>query len=188
MSKESSARLQLIDVRERLINPQVRRVFSKAQAVEDEHVQSLQCFDCRGRNLAEIRQISKIIEAIGHYRQATMNYFQRRDLQLFSDAEARTGRNDIRNYLRQTTAKVRWLKDVLEDTFDIDPGAVVCVNTQRTKTKVQRSDVVETKNVIGVTVSDENCIELFQSEAQSLLAEVCRRIDEDSTPRLFNDD
>jgi len=38
MSKERSARLQLIDVRERLINPQVRRVFSEAQAVEHEHV------------------------------------------------------------------------------------------------------------------------------------------------------
>src|ERR1041384_7195548 len=117
-----------------------------------------------------------------------MNNFQRRDLQLFSDTETRAGRNDIRDYLRQTTTKVRRLKDVLEDPFDIYPRTLVGVNTKRAKTKVQRPDVIKTKNVIGVTVSDQNGIELFQSEAQSLLPKVCRRIDEDSTSPLFNDD
>jgi hypothetical protein len=83
---------------------------------------------------------------------------------------------------------MRRLKDVLEDSFDIDPRAFIRVNTKRAKTKVQRPDVVETKNVIGVTVSYQDSIELFQTEAQSLLAKVCRRIDEDSSSRLFNDD
>src|ERR1044072_2045394 len=102
MSKESSTRLQLLDVRERFINPQVRWMFSKAQAVEDEHVQSLQRFNRRKRNFAEIRQVSKIVEAIGHHRQTTMNHFEGRDLQIFSDAETRARRNNIRNYFRQT--------------------------------------------------------------------------------------
>jgi hypothetical protein len=83
---------------------------------------------------------------------------------------------------------MRWFKDVLEDAFDIDPGTLVRVNTERAKTKVQRPDVVQTKNVIGVTMSDQNSIELFQPKAQSLLAKVCRRIDKDSTSILFNDD
>jgi hypothetical protein len=38
MSKESSAWLQLVDIRERFINPQVRRMFSKAQAVKHKRV------------------------------------------------------------------------------------------------------------------------------------------------------
>lgn len=188
MSKESSPRLQLFDVRERLINPQVRWMFSKAQAIKDEDVQTLQSFDCRGWNLAEIRQVSKIVEAIGHHRQTTMDYFQGRDLQLFSNAETRTGGDDVRNYFRQTSTKMRRLKDVFEDAFDIDPGAFVCVNAKRSKTKVQRPDVIKTKNMIGVTVSDENGIEMFQTEAQSLLAKVRRRIDQDSSSRFFNDD
>jgi hypothetical protein len=83
---------------------------------------------------------------------------------------------------------MRRLKDVFEDAFDIDPRAFVGVNTKRAKTKVQRSDVVESKNVIGVTVSDQNSVELFQTEAQSLLAKVCRRINQDSPSPLFNDD
>jgi len=188
MSKERSARLQLIDVRERFINPQVRRMFPKAQAIQNECVQPLQSFDGRGRNLAEIRQVSKIVEAICHYRQTAMNHFERRDLQLFPDTETRTRRNDVRDYFRQTTTKMRWFKDVLEDAFDIDPGTLVRVNTERAKTKVQRPDVIKTKNMIGMTVSNENSVELFKTEAQGLLAKVCRRIDQNSSSAVFNDD
>src|SRR4029453_3921130 len=99
-----------------------------------------------------------------------MNNFQRRDLQLFPNAETRTWGNDIRDYFRQTTTKMRRLKDVLEDTFKIHPSTFVRVNHKRAKTKVQRPDVVKTKNVIGMTVSDQNGIELFESETQCLLA------------------
>ena len=42
MSKESSARLQLVYIRERFINPQVRRVFLETQAIQHEHIQTLQ--------------------------------------------------------------------------------------------------------------------------------------------------
>ena len=188
MSKESSARFQLVHIRERFINPEVCRVFPEAQAVQHQYIQALQRCDCRWWNLAEIRQVSKIVEPISHHRQATMNHFEGRDLEIFSDAETPSGRNNIRDYFGQTAAKMRWLKDVLENTFDIDPCAFVCVNAKRTETKVQRPDVVETKNVVCVTVCDENSVELFQTEAQSLLTKVCRRVDQDSTSRLFNYD
>ena len=92
------------------------------------------------------------------------------------------GAQTFGNHFRQTAAKVRRLKDVFEDAFDIDPRAFVRINAKRAKTKVQRADVVETKNVIGVTVSDQNSVEMLQSEAQRLLAKVGRRIDENGRP------
>jgi len=42
--------------------------------------------------------------------------------------------------------------------------------------------------VIGVTVRDENHIEMFQSEAQSLLSKIGRRIDQHGAPGMFDDD
>ena len=59
-----------------------------------------------------------------------MDHFERRYLQLFSDAETRAGRNDIRNHFRQTATEMRRLKDVFEDAFDIDPGTFVRIDTR----------------------------------------------------------
>jgi hypothetical protein len=81
---------------------------------------------------------------------------------------------------------VRRLEDVFEDAFDIDPGALVCINAKRSETKVQRANVVKTKNVIGMTVSNENCVEPFQAEAQRLLTKVRRRIHEHRAPRVLD--
>src|SRR5689334_4055006 len=87
MSKESPARLQLVHIAERFINPQMCRVFSETQTIEHEHVQTLQRVHGRPRNLAEICQVRKIVEAISHHWQSTVNHFQRRDLQILSDTE-----------------------------------------------------------------------------------------------------
>ncbi len=83
---------------------------------------------------------------------------------------------------------MRRLEDVFEDAFDIDPGAFICINTQRSETKVQRPDVVETKNVIGMAVRDQNGVEMFQPEAQRLLTKIGRRIDQHGASGMFDDD
>src|SRR5215213_2044526 len=129
------------------------RVFFEAQTIKYQHVETLQAVNCRARNLAEIGQICKVVEAISHDRQTTMNHLQWRDLQLFTDAETRARRHDVWNHFRQTTTEMRRLEDVLEDAFDIHPGAFIRIDTERAKAKVQWADVVETENMIGVTVS-----------------------------------
>jgi hypothetical protein len=53
---------------------------------------------------------------------------------------------------------MRRFEDVLEDALDIDPRAFVCKHAERAKAKVQRPDVIETKDVIGMAVSDEHCV------------------------------
>src|SRR5215213_11834655 len=188
MSKESSSGLQLVHVTERFIHPQMCRVFLKAQTIKHQHVQALQCIDCRARNLAEIGQVSKVVEAIRHHRQVTVDHLQRRDLQFFAYAETPARRHDVRNDLRQTAAEMRRLEDVLENAFDVHPGTFIRTDTERAKTKVERADVVETENVIGVTVSDQNRVEMFKSKAQCLLSKVGRRIDQHGAPGMFDDE
>src|ERR1051325_2734127 len=188
VSKESPPRLQLIDILERLINPQMCWMFSETQTIEYEHVQTLQRVDRRRRNLAEIRQVSKVVKTISHHRQATMNHFQRRDLQLVPNTKTRTVRDNVCEHFGQTATVVRRLEDVLEDAFDIHPRAFIRVDPERAKTKVQRPNVVKTKNVIGVTMRDEHGVEMLQPEAQRLLSKVGRRIDEKRAAAVLDDD
>src|SRR5688500_6411942 len=129
------------------------------QTVEHKHVYISQRVHCLVRNQTQIRQVSKIVETISHHGQAAMNNFERRYLQFFTQTEARTRRDRVWNNFRQTAPEVRRLKDVFEDAFDIYPRALIRVNIERAKAKVQRSNVVETKHVIGVAVSDQNSVE-----------------------------
>src|SRR2546430_15879371 len=80
---------------------------------------------------------------------------------------------------------MRGLKDVTEDAPNVDPGAFICVETQRAMTKVERPNVVEPKDVIGMTVRDQHCVEMLQSVTQSLLAKVSRGIDDHRFPCMF---
>src|ERR1043166_9820359 len=172
VSKESATRLQLVDILERFVDPQVCRMFLETEAIKHEHIQASQRVHRSARNLAEIRQVREVIKTIGHHRQASMNHFEGRDLQLASDTKTPARCNNVWNHFRQTATEVRRLEDVLEDAFDIYPRAFIRVDIQRAKTKVQRSDVVETKNVIGVTVCDEHSVHVLQTKAQRLLSKV----------------
>jgi hypothetical protein len=42
--------------------------------------------------------------------------------------------------------------------------------------------------MIGVTVCDQNRVELLQPEAQRLLSKIGRRIDQHGAPGMFDDD
>ena len=124
------------------------------------------------RNLAEISQVSKIVEAISHHRQTAVDHFQRRDHAVrFRCRNSRPAITDVRNHFRQTAAEVRRLEDVFEDAFDIDPRAFVRINAECAETKVQRADVVETKNVIGVTVRDQDRVEMSSDRSATPVGE-----------------
>src|SRR6185295_1971616 len=99
-------RLYLIDIRERLIDPQMCRVFPETKTIKHQHVQALQRIDSDRWNLAEICQVSEIVETISDHRQTTMNHFQRCDLQLVADTKTRAGLNDVSDNFRQTAAIV----------------------------------------------------------------------------------
>src|SRR6185295_15798418 len=53
-------------------------------------------------------------------------------------------------------------------------------------TKIQRSNVIESKNVIGVTMRDQNGVEMLQTGAQGLLTKVSRGVNNNCLPGVFN--
>src|SRR5437588_10745907 len=57
----SPARLQLFDVRERALQPEVRRVRSDAEAVEHERVEAAQKVERGGRNLAQVCGVCEVV-------------------------------------------------------------------------------------------------------------------------------
>ena len=53
--------------------------------------------------------------------------------------------------------------------------------------KIQRSNIVETEDMIGMTMSDEDGIEMLQTESQSLLAKVAGGIDYNRLTGMFDE-
>ena len=78
----------------------------------------------------------------------------------------------MRNYLRQATAEMRRLEDVFEDAFDVDPRPFIRINAECAKAKVQRANVIETEDVISVTMRDQDRVEMTQAKPQCLLSEI----------------
>ena len=54
--------------------------------------------------------------------------------------------------------------------------------------KVERANVVEAEDVIGVAMRDEHSVEPLQSLSQGLLAEIRRGVNEDGLPRVLYED
>ena len=69
----------------------------------------------------QIRRVGKIVEAIGDDGKFAVNDFERRDVQIFADAERRIMFDRVRNQLRQTAAEMRRLKDILKNAPQIFP-------------------------------------------------------------------
>src|SRR5215213_2645775 len=67
MREEGPARFDLLNVFERSIDPQVRRMFFETQTVEHKHVETLQGVNGFRRYLAEIGRVRKVVEAISHH-------------------------------------------------------------------------------------------------------------------------
>jgi hypothetical protein len=106
--------------------------------------------------------------------------------QILPETERRAGDHRVRNNLRQAAAKVRRFKDVFEDAANIDPGPFVGVETERAVAKVKRANVVETEDVIGVTVRDQHRIEMLQTSAQRLLPKISGSVDDDRLPGVLD--
>src|SRR3954462_10104917 len=59
-----AARAKLLDVFERAFEPEVRRVRPNSQTVEHERVQVPQQVERTGRNLAQVRRVCEVVEAV----------------------------------------------------------------------------------------------------------------------------
>src|SRR5206468_6197875 len=94
----------------------------------------------------------------------------------------------VRHNLRQTSAKVRRLEHILKNPADVFPGALVRIKPQSAMAKVQWTYIVETKNMIGVTMGDQDGIEMFQAGPQSLLAKIAGSIDDNCLAGVFDQD
>ena len=105
-----------------------------------------------------------------------------------AETKGSAGDDRMRDDLRQAAAKMRRLKDVFENAADVDPRAFVGVEPQRAMTKIQRSDIVEAEDVIGVTVSHQHSVEMLQPLSQGLLAKVSRGINDDGLAGVFDED
>ena len=167
-----AARFEFFDVRERAFEREVRRVRREAQAIEDEHVETAQTVERGGRNLAEVGSVGEIVAAISDDGQPPVNDFERRHLKIMTEAKRRAVNDRMRNDLRQPAAKVRRLEDVLKDAPDVFPRAFVGIETERAVAKVERADVIEAEDVVGMAMRDEHGVEPFQFLPERLLAKV----------------
>ena len=113
--------LQLCDVFERTLQPQVGLMRADAQTVEHQYFQIAQAFNGCRRNLAEIRRVSKIVEPVGDDRQAPMDNFERSDFQVTCETESGARNYGMRHYLRQASAEMSRLKNVLKNPPDAIP-------------------------------------------------------------------
>jgi hypothetical protein len=78
----------------------------------------------------------------------------------------------VGNNLRQSSAKVRGLEDVFENSSDVRPRSLVCIDSEGTIAKIQGANIVKAKNVISMAVGYQDRIKAFQPIAQSLLTKV----------------
>src|SRR2546427_8686146 len=178
--------LQFFDVFQRAFQPQMRCMWANAQTIEHQYFQITQAFHRSGRDLTQISRVSKIIEPISDYRQTPMNYFEGCDLQIAAEAKRRARNDSVGNNLWQPTAKMRGLKDVTKDAPNVDPGAFIRIEAQCAMTKIEWTNVVKAKDVIGMTVRYQDGIEMLQSITQSLLAKVSRGIHDHGLTGMFD--
>jgi hypothetical protein len=81
---------------------------------------------------------------------------------------------------------MRGLENVLKDAPNVFPRALVRIETQRSMAEVQRTNVIETKNVIRMAVRDENRVEMPETDSQSLLPEIAGGVDDDRLSGVLN--
>jgi hypothetical protein len=73
---------------------------------------------------------------------------------------------------------MRRLENILEDTSNVWPRLFIRVKSESSITEVERSNIIKTKNVVGMTVCNQNGI---KSLACSMRTETRNRLSRGST-------
>ena len=173
--------LYLRQVREALLNAQVRRVRAVAEAVEYHHVNPMKLPDGRFGQTRAIRDIpsprAAMFQQVSRHRRAMLN-FQRRDVDI-ADGEWPVNRNEIN--LRTVQPDVRGLVvNIVEHMADVRQGILLRIRRQDTLVKrVEAADVVEPENVVRVRMREQYRMATLDLVIQHLLAEVGRRVNDE---------
>lgn len=187
VGKEGLPRLEFFDVGESFLKVQMRRVRLDTDAVEHQHVEAAEPVERLLRDGLEVGRVCEIIEPIGDHRQLAVDDLKRRHLDL-ADAKGRTGKDGVRDELRQPAAEMGRLKYVLKDPAKVGPGDLIGKDRHCPVAKVERPDVIKPEDVIDVAMSDQHRVELADICPKSLLAKVRRGIDEDRLSLVLDED
>lgn len=117
-----------------------------------------------------------------------MDHFERRNGKVLADAERGLVMDRVRDQLRQASAKMRRLEDVLEYPPQIHPRSLISIDPHRPVAKIQRPNVIETEHVVDVTMRDQHRVQAPDTGAQRLLAEIRRSINKDLLVPVFDQD
>ena len=156
-------------------------------AVEHEDVEVAEAVHRIGRDGLEVCGVGEVVEAVRDDGEFAVDNLERRHLDL-TDAKWRIVNDRVRDQLRQSSAEMRRLEDVLEDAPEVDPRDLVREDRHRAVTEIQRPNIIKPEDVIDVAVRDQNRIELANISPKRLLAKIAGCIDEDRLARVLDQD
>src|SRR5579859_2894065 len=151
----------------------MRRV---AKSIQDEHVEILQQGNGRFGHGAEIGEIGGVAKTEAENRDVAMNEWNRSDC---SSEQANRAVDQIDCDKRHRTEFGLAVKDVGESAAQNLKSFFARKNgKRRTLAHIEWANVVESENVVGVSVSEEDGVQALDAGAQGLLAKVWSRIDD----------
>jgi hypothetical protein len=157
----------------------------QAHTIQHQHVETLQAVHRSIRDRFQIGRVGEIVKTIGDHGQLAVDDLKRCHGQIAAHGKRRAGMYRVGDQLRQPAADMRRHKNILENTVKVFPGDLVRIDAHRAIAEIQWADVVEAKNVIDVTMCNEDKIEAFDPGAQRLLAKIDGSIDQDRKPGVF---
>lgn len=101
-----------------------------------------------------------------------MDDLDRRDQKFLAYIERSLRDDGVRYELGQTAAKMNGFEDVLKNSPKVDPGNIIRKDRHRTVSEIQRSNIIEPKNMIYVAVRDQNRVKIIDAGTKGLLTKI----------------
>src|SRR5882757_108813 len=177
MSEPGAARFEAVDEFEGLVYRLVHGMRRVAERIEDEFVEAFEQSDGRFRDGAEVRQIRSVAKAKTQDVQIAMNQRNWRD----GCAEKSDRAVDVMDFDERNRADFRL---AVEDVRKRAAQDVKCFGVRENRqcgllAHIERANVVESENVIGMGVREEDSVKTLEADAKGLLAKVRRRVNDD---------
>ena len=166
----------------------MRRVRFVSERVDDQQIQVSHLVQGLFRNLVAVGDECDILIAIaesetGHLA-ISVNHIKRSHAQ---PADFKFTIDRLRNELRQPASDMFRLENIGEDLAKIFPCRLATVYRYRSLPEIEGADVIEAKDVVGMTMSDQHSVQPVQMFAQSLLAKIHGDVDDQSHAIVFDE-
>lgn len=157
----------------------VRRVRAVAQGIDDQEIELVEFHSGLLGDLIAVRDESEGSYAIskaetGHAAPSVTDFkwcdIEATDLKITDD---RVGSD-----LRKATADILCFEDIIEDTTQLTPRDLARVDGDGAILEIDGSDIVESEDVVCVTMSDQQGLDAPETAAERLLPEIRRDIDQ----------